>query len=270
MRIAAFQFASSGSVEDNLRHICRGVENAAQVGAHLVCFHECALCGYPPIEVRTEDIDEEAIAAAMEEVSALAVKHCIHILLGTVLTEGEKRYNSAVMYAPDGHLTARYDKKALWGWDCDNFEKGSRSGTFETDGVRIGVRICFDVRFPELFRELYRERIDLCVVLFSDTAERPDPERYAIIKGHLVTRAAENVMTVLSVNSFSRFQTAPTAVIDHNGRTVAEACPDREDMVVFDFTPPAEDFGMKGRRTNSDALLKNETDGQIMKIREIL
>jgi len=248
-------------VENNLRHIRLGVENAAKAGAHLVCFHECALCGYPPIEVRARDIDGETIADALEEISALAAKHRIHILLGTVLIEDERRYNSAVVYAPDGRLIARYDKKALWGWDCENFEKGIRSGVFEIDGVRAGVRICFDVRFPELFRELYRNHTDLCVVLFSDTAEQPDAERYAIIKGHLVTRAAENVMTVLSVNSISRFQTAPTAVIDHNGRTVSEACPDREDMIVYDFTPPAEDFGMKGRRSNSDELLKNENIG---------
>lgn len=260
MRIAACQFASGGNVEENLRYIRRGAEKAARAGAQLVCFHECALCGYPPVEADAADIDDSRIAAALEEIAALAEAHRIHILLGTVLTDGGRRYNSALVYSPQGKLTARYDKRALWGWDCENFTAGTGSGVFEICGVRMGVRICFDVRFPELFREVYREGTQLCVVLFSDTAAQPDAERYDIIKGHLVTRAAENVMTVISVNSVSRFQTAPTAVIDHNGRTAAQACRDGEDMIVYDFDPPAEDFGMRGRRVNSDALIKNEND----------
>ena len=39
-------------------------------------------------------------------------------------------------------------------------------------------------------------------------------ERYNLLKGHLQTRAVENVMTVIAVNSISQYQTAPTAFFD--------------------------------------------------------
>ena len=59
-----------------------------------------------------------------------------------------------------------YDKRALWGWDRDNFTEGQNEGIFEIGGITIGVRICFEIRFPEYFRELYKQRTDLNVVLF--------------------------------------------------------------------------------------------------------
>lgn len=83
--------------------------------------------------------------------------------------------------------------------------------------MRMGFRICFDMRFPEPFRALYVQGTDLCVVAFSDSAEQPDPARYDQICAHLMTRAVENVMTVASVNTLSRQQTAPNAVIDPSG-----------------------------------------------------
>ncbi len=260
MRIAAYQFSSGSSIEENMVHIRSGAAQAAAAGAQMVCFHECALCGYPPVETLTENIAQDEINAALQEISALAAQYHMYILVGTVTVEDGRRYNSAVVYGPDGNRTARYDKRALWGWDCENFTHGARSGVFEADGVRMGVRICFDVRFPELFRELYSAGCELCVVLFSDTAENPDTERYAVMKGHLVTRAAENVMTILSVNSTSRSQTAPTAVFDRGGRTLTEAVCGKEQLIFFDYESQGDDFGTLGRRTNIDRLLSQKSN----------
>lgn len=129
--------------------------------------------------------------------------------------------------------------------------------------IKIGFRICCDVRFPELFRELYRQNTDICFVSFSDTRETPSPGRYQIIKAHLITRAVENVMTVVSVNSISNFQTAPTAVFDCNGVCVKEAEMDTEGMLIYDYIRPEVSFGMKGRIVNNACLLQMEKDGSV-------
>lgn len=49
--------------------------------------------------------------------------------------------------------TSHYDKRALWGWDKDNFTPGEGGGIIEYGDIKIGIRICFEVRFPEYFRE---------------------------------------------------------------------------------------------------------------------
>ena len=91
------------------------------------------------------------------------------------------------------------------GWDNDNFAKGNSDGIVEIDGVVFGIRICFEIRFPEFFRELYKRNTDINVVLFYDVADTDDKERYSMIRGHLQTRAVENVTTTISVKCYLAF-----------------------------------------------------------------
>ena len=256
MRIACCPFASGPDMEENLRHIRAGIRTAAENGARLACFHECALTGYPPIESRIENIHAEACAAGIRAVQEMAREHGLFVLLGTVMYVGSKRHNSALVLDDTGTAICRYDKQALWGWDEETFAPGNGGGIFTIDGVKIGIRICFDVRFPELFRPLFAQGADLCVLPFSDTAQTPDPERRAILTGHLRTRAAENVMQIISVNSLSRHPTVPTAWFDQNGRLLREA--EGKEILLCDVTVPKEDFGMRGRRINAQKFLSRE------------
>lgn len=252
MQIGLFQFPCTGNISANLQAIERAVRSAAMQGVRLLALHECALCGYPPVETSIDSITPESIFFGLAQVSALAKKYHMHISVGTIRFEPGQRYNSLVLFDDCGQPVGYYDKTALWGWDTDHFTRGSTPGIFEFDGLKIGFRICFDVRFPEHFRSLYTSGADLCIVAFSDTSTHEDPERYNIIKSHLVSRAAENVMTILSVNSTAPFQTAPTAVFDGNGRTLMEAVPGTEQLLIFNYNRPEITFSMRGRITNSD------------------
>jgi nitrilase len=75
--------------------------------------------------------------------------------------------NSHLVFAPDGHCVARYDKIHLFKFDnglerydeSRVIESGRDTATFdlrEADGHtwRIGLSVCYDVRFPELYRAL--------------------------------------------------------------------------------------------------------------------
>lgn len=59
MRIGLYQFAGSSRISDNMAHICRAVKGAAAQSVRLLVFHECALCGYPPLETAVDDIHAE-------------------------------------------------------------------------------------------------------------------------------------------------------------------------------------------------------------------
>ena len=156
MRIGLYQFASSSRISDNMIHICRAVNGAAAQSVRLLVFHECALCGYPPLETAVNEIHAEEVEEALRQIEDLARQNRMFIAVGTVRFDGEKRWNTMAVIGEDGKLAGFYDKKALWGWDEDHFVRGDRPGVFEVDHIKIGFRICFDVRFPELFRELYQ------------------------------------------------------------------------------------------------------------------
>lgn len=261
MKFAVYQFASTSSIDNNLKIIKKAICQAANQQARLVVFHECALCGYPPIESNIDEIKETDIAEALEEISRTAAKEHIFVAIGTVRFDDSQRYNSVMLFDDNGIYKGSYDKMALWGWDSDNFQKHHNSGIFEIDGIRVGFRICFDVRFPEIFRELYLNQVNLCFVSFSDTADRDNQVRYDLIKAYLMTRAAENVMTVASVNSISRYQTAPTAVFDYDGEVNIEAQKNQEEMLIYDYEIPEETFGMKGRTVNNDYFIEMAKQG---------
>lgn len=255
MRMAVYPFASTGCVEDNLTKIKNAMAMAAEHGVRLLAFHECALCGYPPTEIAFDAVDHEAIRRALEKIGVLAETYCLNTAVGTIRREGERCFNSMVLFGADGSVRGCYDKQALWGWDEENFARGTQSGVFEVDGLRVGFRLCFDVRFPELFRQLYREKADACVVSFSDAQPVPALERYEIIRAHLLTRAMENVMPVISVNTLSGCSTAPTAVFDRNGRTVEELAPGEERLLIYELEKSPLTFGEQGRMVNNGRFL---------------
>ena len=259
MKIAVFQFASSESIEGNLSAIERAILKASQNGVRLLVFHECALCGYPSVErADLVGIDRAALHQAIETVKCLAKENQMYVALGTAIETEQGFTNGMLLLSPDGETMGSYGKRALWGYDLNHFQKGKETGIFEIEGTRIGFRICYEVRFPEYFRELFKERVKLCFVSFSDVSEEDSLYKYELIKAHLRTRAVENVMTVVSVNSVSKFQSAPTAIFDVNGEVAVEAPRNQEHLLMYDYVPPQMGFFQEGRLRNSCEIMGTE------------
>jgi len=254
LTVGAFQFEGSGDVARNLEALERGIVQAAERGVRLLATQECAVCGYPPVEVdSTKRIDRRAQAHAVERVAQLARECEMFIVLGMVTYGRAGVRNSVRVVSADGRLRKAYHKRALYGWDADNFTRGPTSaGVHLVDGVRVGLRICYEVRFPEYFRELFVRRVHLAVVSLADVES--SAAKYDVIRAHLVTRAAENGMYILSANSTSRSQTAPTCLIDPDGRVVCSAPRDQEALVsgVVTIGPPP--FSRQGRIVHSSRL----------------
>ena len=253
MRLAAYQFGVTGDVKQNMSVIVSAVRQAAEQKADLVIFPECAVSGYPPKNIaKAENIDFSAVDRAIKELKELSDSLGISIITGTAFFDS-KYYNRAYLFSP-GQTPKWYGKRALYGWDEDNFTPGSEDGIFRIGGLTVGVRICYEIRFPEYFRELYRAHTDLDIVLFYDVSDTDDAGRYELIKSHIVTRAVENVTPFLSVNATAPFQTAPTCFVDASGKVPAECARNKEELLIYDFEVKALDFGEKGRVRYSDLL----------------
>ncbi len=255
MIIGAYQFAVSGNIEDNMNVIELAVESAACKGVRLLVFPECALTGYPPHDIPDSSaIDPVVLSKAVERLQLLANACDMILIVGSITPDRDKYHNSALVIQPGKEIIA-YHKRALWGWDRDNFVPGERAGIVEIDGLKIGIRICFEVRFPEYFRELYREKTDLNVILFYDVSDWDDVGRYDLIRGHIRTRAVENVTHTLTVDTIRPYQTAPTALYDRSGGTLVELERNREGLLLYEFHLAPLDFGEQGRKELSDQLI---------------
>lgn len=254
MKIAAYQFAVSADITNNYRCISNAAREAAGKGARILLLPECALCGYPPLESKMNEIDDKLLEEKEQALRALAAQLKLSIAAGTIRAKSGNRYNALMLADGETDTVVYYDKRALWGWDLEHFSPGDPAGLTETAGWKIGLRICFEVRFPEYFRELYRGGAELCLVSFCDHAEQENSRRYEIMTSCLRTRAMENLLPLLSCNSISRHQTAPTALFDRNGNILAQAPQNQEYLLIAQIEKTEDGFGEKGRRLYSDAL----------------
>lgn len=254
MRIGAYQFPGSGNRERNFAYLRRGMEQAARENVRLLLFHECALTGYPPLEVSSpQQVDFAGTQRCLRALDMLARLYGMVVAVGTI-EQGRSGYYNRVQLLGEGDWPP-YDKRALWGWDEDNFLPGKLSGIYQIDGIKIGVRICFEVRFPEYFRELYRQGVQLCLMSFCDISHEENRQRYRLIRAHLATRACENAMSLLSANNCAEYQTAPTAFFSPDGKVLAQARRGVPQLLVWDYQPQQENFGTAGRRKISHQLL---------------
>ncbi len=256
MKIGAYQFPVTGNVGENYSHIKKGIDEAEKAGVRLLVFPECAVTGYPPHCIRSSsDVDFEVAGHIHEKLRKLAEKTQMYIVAGTIINEDSRYFNQAIVFMPDGK-TETYSKRALWGWDTENFSQGGESGIVKIDSLSVGIRICFEVRFPEYFRELYIHQTDLNLVLLYDVSEEDDADRYNMIKGHIQTRAVENICPVLACNACSAFQTAPTILFDRSGRIMAEMPKGKEGLLVCELEQTPLTFGEQGRKRISDSLAR--------------
>lgn len=167
IRFAAIQMCSTADVAANNAEIERLVREAAAQGALVVSLPEAANLllrdqfDYPAA-CRTEDED-----STLSLCRALAAELGIWLHTGSLLLRqdhGDRIHNRAHMIAPDGRISARYDKLHTFdvalGGGGDFIESrvvapGERGAiTCEAAGMRLGLAICYDLRFPYLFRAL--------------------------------------------------------------------------------------------------------------------
>lgn len=255
MKIATMQFKTSISIEHNFSKINTLMSKAINEDTDILLTQECALCGYPPVEIPDiNKIDFEYLSKMEDKLFEIANQNNITLLLGTI-TKNEGQYFNSIKFNLNNNINS-YNKRALWGWDLENFKPGSESGVINKKNVTMGVRICYEVRFPEYFRELFAKNTKICFVSFCDVSEKEDNNRFNMILGHLQTRAVENCMYIVSSNSTNKYQTAPTCIIDQNGKIIKIASTNTEDIIYFDYHEKEISFGEKGRLLHSKELLK--------------
>ncbi|GMV37840.1 MAG: carbon-nitrogen hydrolase [Fimbriimonadales bacterium] len=149
--VASVQFAPDyAQVDGNVTRVIALLRDAAERGARLVVFPECALTGYgfPDRETALN----HALAANGPEIRSLA-DECARLGVYAVIGFAERGepglYNSAALLGPKG-LLGVYRKTHLPWIGLDRFaDKGSTLPVFDTPLGRFGILICYDLRFPE-------------------------------------------------------------------------------------------------------------------------
>ena len=204
LKIASCQFPISADIEENASWIMEQMLSAYDSGAHVAHFPECALSGYPGVDLKTMDgFNWELLHKYTDTIMGYAKSLNMWVILGSIheLGEGFKPMNSLYVINPSGEIIDRYDKQFCTSGDLDFFSAGDHFVVFDVNGVKCGLLICFDVRFPELYREYKKLDVDMIFQSFYNARQKPGGIHPKIMPVTAQARAATNHFYMSLTNS---------------------------------------------------------------------
>jgi len=204
IRIASCQFPVSADIMENLRWIEQQLTEAKLRKVDIVHFPECALSGYPGVDMETlADFDWKLLHRVTDSVLTLARTFETWIILGSIhpLSEGNKPHNCLYLINPEGGIQDRYDKRFCTSGDLKYCSPGDHFVNFEVNGVNCGLLICYDIRFPELYREYRKSGTDVIFQSFYNARQDKGSIHPIIMHITAQARAATNYFYMSLTNS---------------------------------------------------------------------
>jgi predicted amidohydrolase len=239
---AAIQMTTTADKAANLEKAEGLIRLAAARGARLVALPEV-------FNWRGKRTEEAAAAETLDGPSltlmgGLARELEINLLAGSITEHvpGQgRRYNTSVLFGPDGARLALYRKIHLFDVDLpgrvtikesDAKIPGEEVVTASTKLGTVGLSICYDLRFPELYRRLAFAGARILMIPSAFTFPTGEAHWDTLIRA----RAIEDQCYVLApaqfgpnVHGFSDY--GNSMIVDPWGRVLARAS-DQEGVVI--------------------------------------
>ncbi|MGH3644523.1 MAG: carbon-nitrogen hydrolase family protein [Mycobacterium sp.] len=144
-----------GEPDANIEAMSHWLRQAAERGAQLTVFPECALSGYmmdsrAQVQDAAIEVTEDRLATLIETASSTGT----FAVVGLLERDGDKVFNAAALIGPEG-IVGTYRKQHLPRLGADVFVDpgdGVAPRVFDVGALRVGMMICFDLRFPECAR----------------------------------------------------------------------------------------------------------------------
>lgn len=160
IRIASIQLAQKATKAETYAHIRALVSAIPDGAADLLMLPEM---WNGPYESRLfPTFAEPEDGPSRQFLSALAKERHVYLCGGSIAErEGDRVYNTAYVFDPEGTQIAKHRKMHLFDIDVkggqrffesDTLSPGNSVTVFPTDFCTMGLCICYDLRFPELAR----------------------------------------------------------------------------------------------------------------------
>ncbi len=239
---AVVQMTSASDKAANLQKAERMIRLAAARGARLVALPET----FNWRGKRSEEAEaaESLTGESLKTMAGLARQLEIFLLAGSITEHvpgATRRYNTSVLFGPDGSQLAVYRKIHLFDIDLpgrvtvresEAKMPGSEVVSIGTELGRIGLSVCYDLRFPELYRRLVYDGATIITVPSAFTFPTGEAHWEVLLRA----RAIENQCYVLApaqfgmnVHGFADY--GNSMIVDPWGRVLARAA-DQEGVLV--------------------------------------
>lgn len=223
--------------EENLNKILSYARTAAEKGARLIVFPECAVTGYVFSSREEALLFAESIpGVSTNKIAACCRELDVYAVVGLLEKDGDKCYNVAVLIGPGG-LVGKYRKVHLPFLGVDRFiDAGDEPfRVYRTPVGNIGVHICYDCTFPESARIMTLLGADIIVLPTNFPAGRDKLMDYLVN-----TRSMENGIHYIAANRVGVERgvgfLGRSKIIRATGTTLAEASRDKKEIIYAEVS----------------------------------
>jgi predicted amidohydrolase len=225
----------------NVQAILEWIDAAAQNGASVIIFPECAVTGYCFDSLEEAAPETETVPGpSTEKISRAARQRNCTVVVGMLEREGDKIYNAAAVIGPDG-IRGTYRKVHLPFLGIDRFATpGDRPfPLFAIPRGQLGVNICYDCSFPEAGRITKLKGAQVLSIptnwpVNSDSWEHIPKAR--AIENHMIVAVADRVGEERGFRFAGRSQ-----IINFTGEAFAEAGETEETILYAEADLAAAD-----------------------------
>jgi predicted amidohydrolase len=217
-----------GDPPANLERAIGLARQAADRGARLIVFPECAASGYTT--PGSAGLSLEQHRAWAETVPGPSVDRCARLAqeLGAYLawglheSRGGQFFNTAALLSPEGQLLGSYSKVHINKYErAMGWTNGDRFRVWECDRIepafRLGIMICYDREVPEAARCLavLGAEVNAVPQATSCTCDLP------IHRDQLRVRAYENECFIVMANWAGPERKGHSMIVDYHGEALA-------------------------------------------------
>ncbi|MFQ5972352.1 MAG: carbon-nitrogen hydrolase family protein [Alphaproteobacteria bacterium] len=239
---------SLGDVAANLERIGNFAEAGAKLGVELLIYPETVTTGYF-ISAMLDKLAEPADGPSAKAIGKIAAANALHLAAGMVTREGNRFFDSQLLFSPEGQLLAEYRKVHLFAAEREWYSPGDRPVVVETRLGMIGLSVCYDLIFPDYIRRLTEIGADIVINSTNWISDGYQREVWGWggpgVAGLAATRALENVTFVAMADRVGHEQgftsLGHSCVAGPSGKLFA-SLQDGEGMAVADIAIPGEDL----------------------------
>ena len=189
MKVAALQYTALDDISHNCAIAHELITKAAEAGAQLICLPECANLLAKDRDSLFAKAESESESAFLAMAQKTAQQHQVSLSLGSLMIkpdpdEGElasdgRIANRHFIIAPDGAITARYDKIHMFDADVKDGKTYRESASFRAgntpimtkiNGHVVGLSICYDIRFASLYHHYAAKGAEILLTPAAFTA----------------------------------------------------------------------------------------------------
>ena len=242
---------TNDDLEKNLERIESMIERADSAGARMVFFPETVDYGW--VNPDAHRLASPVPGNLSDRISGFADKYDIWVGIGICEKDGEKLYDTALLFDDSGRISLKHRKINLLAWLMDPpYSAGDpqQISTAETPFGRLSILICADSHRgfdPDLCEVIAEKKPDLVYIPYGYAAPESKWPEHGFQLIRTVQRAAmiigspvigPNVVGKITHGEWKgwTFEGLSTAA-DADGILLKQGAWNREDLIVFEIEP---------------------------------